>query len=105
MVRSGLWKPLLAACAAVLLGAAEVRADEIGSRGTLPSFAGRSGATQSKLVVVCGVPVRPASETWRDEPPAARANNIEHFLRTLPAKYRPLVGEYFEKLLQLEGEK
>ena len=55
--------------------------------------------------VVTDKELRNIAEKWGTLPPEKRAKIIEDINRDLPAKYKPMIDEYFKALNRLHGFK
>ena len=49
--------------------------------------------------------LRMAAEVWGTLPPEKRAAIVEEINRDLPAKYKPMIDEYFKSLNRVHGIK
>jgi hypothetical protein len=49
--------------------------------------------------------LRQIAEEWGSLPPEKRAKIVEDITRDLPAKYKPMIDEYFKALNRVHGFK
>jgi hypothetical protein len=49
--------------------------------------------------------LRQIAESWGTLPPEKRAKIVEDITRDLPAKYKPMIDEYFKSLNRIHGFK
>jgi hypothetical protein len=49
--------------------------------------------------------LRQIAESWGTLPPEKRAKIVEDITRDLPAKYKPMIDEYFKSLNRINGFK